>query len=418
MQAKAPCTATKAWVIAAALAVPGACSQHAAQAAKQPDISALDKVEGARCSLASSQPLVVDWSPTRRGALESALWGATLVVKYTGCKLEILDQCHPIGPEAKYSYIPISPKHEEHEFKTADDVYAQMPVGAAQLEAELQSSGALRLEMNVVGRYESRQGPVKSNELEGGGCDTATHVVKAVSVGAFRLFSVATVTEYGSAKAASGSVRATGSAAKKSLSEDGNVHACANAARADVAPPDGCAALIRLELAPIESTPVAPVVRRDKVCPAGMTVVEDGGCIPDENPRAGAADPADGTAAGDGRFVPADDTVFDTSTGLTWQRYPAAERLSWEQAKAFCRSLSLAGESGWRLPKKAELETLVAKQSAPKIDKSMFPATPPEPFWTFSPDPESPGEAIAIDFSTGRKVSLGIGSQRAVRCVR
>jgi hypothetical protein len=405
----------------AALAFPilAACSQHAAQMAKQPDLSTLDKVEGAKCSLASSQPLVVDWSPTRRGALEAALRRGMLVVRYTGCRLEVLDQCHAAVGEATYAYVPITPKHEGHSFKTADDLYAQMPVGAAKLEGQLQSSGELRLEMDIVGRFESQLGELKSTELDGSGCDEATHVLKAVSVGAFRLFSTASAKELGAVSASTGSIRSSGSAEKESLSEDGKAEACAKATRSDDTPPDGCAALIRLELVPIKSTAVSPVVRRDKVCPAGMSVSDDGSCTSDKAP------PAKGTSGGvglgastEGRFVPTDETVFDTTTGLTWQRAPAPTRMSWEQAKAYCRGLSLGGNNAWRLPKKSELETLVTGQSAPTIDVSMFPATAPEPFWTFTPDKDSPGDALALDFSTGRKASLGSGTLHSVRCVR
>ncbi|HNS97929.1 MAG TPA: DUF1566 domain-containing protein [Polyangiaceae bacterium] len=396
-----------------------ACSHHAAQIAKQPDLSSLDKVEGAKCSLASSQPLVVDWSPTRRGALESALRRGLLVVKYTGCRLEVLDHCHPAAHEAGYAYVPINPKREGHSFKTADDLYAQMPMGAAQLEGKLQSSGELRLEMNIVGRFESQVDEIKSSELEGSGCDEATHAVKAASVGAFKLFSAASANESGSVASATSGLRSSGSAEKESLSEDGNADACAKATGSDDAPPYGCAALIRLELVPIKWTVAGSVVRRDRVCPVGMIASEDGSCMPFEAESAeGASGRAGSGASAEGRFVATDETVFDTTTGLTWQRAPAPDRMTWEQGKAYCRGLVVGGTHGWRLPKKSELETLVARRPAPKIDVSMFPGTAPEPFWTFAADRESPGDAHAIDFSTGRTVSLGCGTHRSVRCVR
>jgi hypothetical protein len=214
-------------------------------------------------------------------------------------------------------------------------------------------------------------------------------------------------------------VRSSGSAEKESLSEDGKPDACSKATSTDSAPPDGCAAFIRVELVPIKAATSTAVVKSDRVCPAGMTVAPEGFCKKDQGASSVEQSPRGAVStASQGRFVPADETVFDTTTGLTWQRAPAGQRMSWDQAKAYCRGLTLAANAGWRLPKRSELETLVARRTAPTIDPTVFPSTPPEPFWTFAADKESAGDAIAIDFSTGRWTSLGSGTQRSVRCVR
>jgi len=109
--------------------------------------------------------------------------------------------------------------------------------------------------------------------------------------------------------------------------------------------------------------------------------------------------------------------VFDTTTGLSWQRAPAPKRASWDGAKAYCASLSLDGE-GWRLPKKSELQTLVGSRGAPWIDSAAFPGCPSAKFWTTSEDRGNPGEAFCVDFSVGSPRSAGTGVELDVRCVR
>jgi Protein of unknown function (DUF1566) len=90
-------------------------------------------------------------------------------------------------------------------------------------------------------------------------------------------------------------------------------------------------------------------------------------------------------------------TVVDSRTGLEWQRdLPAqylscsgmakmpGDRCAWAEAKSYCMQLSLAG-SAWRLPSKAELESLIDDTNAPPaIDTTTFPDMPElqTPFWT------------------------------------
>jgi hypothetical protein len=112
-------------------------------------------------------------------------------------------------------------------------------------------------------------------------------------------------------------------------------------------------------------------------------------------------------------------TVLDTKTGLVWQRNLSASTYTWEEAKTYCTSLTLAG-GGWRLPWVFELSNLVDEQrtSAPTIDLTAFPDTPSEWFWSASPYALSSGNAWYVGFHDG---SAGYGvvsvSCRA-RCVR
>ena len=71
------------------------------------------------------------------------------------------------------------------------------------------------------------------------------------------------------------------------------------------------------------------------------------------------------------------DEVRDSYTGLIWQRDGDASGLrTWDDALSYCETLTLGGNSGWRLPSVRELATLVDEaQVAPAINRAMFPST-------------------------------------------
>jgi hypothetical protein len=115
-----------------------------------------------------------------------------------------------------------------------------------------------------------------------------------------------------------------------------------------------------------------------------------------------------------GRFTIGADTVFDTVTGLTWQRATAGP-YSWNAATSYCAGLSLGGiaAGGWRLPRKLELESIVdlrAVNSA--IDQTAFPNTPLTDFWASSP---SERHRWFVNFASGS--SQRADTSASVRCV-
>ncbi|MEM9695582.1 MAG: hypothetical protein AAGA56_23765, partial [Myxococcota bacterium] len=143
-------------------------------------------------------------------------------------------------------------------------LYTNLPLGAVTLEAELERSGQLEVKMTIAGRYEAESRAIRSDELQGMGCEEATHAIVAVNVGAFELSSGAEAG--GGAKVdvfgRGGGVKHRGS--QKRLKSGGDPAACAAATRKDEEPPEGCSALLRVEVVPIGEPP-AP----EPVCPAG-----------------------------------------------------------------------------------------------------------------------------------------------------
>ncbi len=126
-------------------------------------------------------------------------------------------------------------------------------------------------------------------------------------------------------------------------------------------------------------------------------------------------------AAPPGRFVvnAAAGTVRDGTTNLTWQR-TVSGTYTWTQATTYCQGLNLGGFStGWRLPTKKELETLVDFRVVnPSIDVTAFPSTPLAAFWTSTPYAGSSGNAWFVNFNNGASYNDGASFTLSVRCVR
>lgn len=216
----------------------------------------------AKCAVAKSRsrPLIVEWPSTDRAALEAASRRGLVVVRYLGCEMELLPRCHV---EGEYRYTPVTPQSDRINIHNLDDLYAHVPLGAAKLEGELSERGELHVDMTIVGSYDAtRAHEVDASKLAGD-CQGATHVVGAMSAGAFSFYA-------GAATSAGGGVGAFGVGAggkhaksRAVLSQSGSVEACRRASRDDTSPPEGCGALVRVEvveLAPAPSPPAAPVV--------------------------------------------------------------------------------------------------------------------------------------------------------------
>lgn len=243
-----------------------------------------------KCEAAKGQtrPLIVEWSAPDRAALEALAKHNQLVVQFEGCTLVPLRQCR--APAQPYGYTPITPKDEVVSMKNAEELYANIPVHAVELEGKLQQKGQLHAAMRIVGMYEAH-GVVPAVDQLQGDCTGATHVVTALTVGAF---------EFSAGSADEASVKAevfgAGAGARKAgeretLSRDGDVNACNAAKSDDKGPPDRCGALLRLEVATLQAagknTPKCadgtrlvgfeckPVDKPSELAPEDQTFVDD-----------------------------------------------------------------------------------------------------------------------------------------------
>jgi hypothetical protein len=111
-------------------------------------------------------------------------------------------------------------------------------------------------------------------------------------------------------------------------------------------------------------------------------------------------------------------TVTDSRSGLVWQQTIAEDMYYFSTAKTLCAGLTLAG-TGWRVPTKAELESIVDRtRYDPAIDPTAFPDTPSDNFWSSSPHPGLAGYGYYVNFVIGFTDRLDTVAMARVRCVR
>ena len=126
-----------------------------------------------------------------------------------------------------------------------------------------------------------------------------------------------------------------------------------------------------------------------------------------------------GSAAYAGGFVDnGDGTVTDTKTKLMWQK-TTESALNYETAISYCKNLTLAGHTDWRLPTKNELMSLVDKNfSKPAIDTGAFPDAVSFGYWTSTISADDPDDIIFINFVSGKPGNGDKSDTYYVRAVR
>jgi hypothetical protein len=177
----------------------------------------------AKCNVTKSQasPLVTEWPASEKAHLESLLSERVVVVSYSGCEMRILDGCRV---EGTYAFKRTTLARDTVEITNEDDLYAKIPLGAASLEGELATSGRLAIHVTVAGQ----------RRLEGGvdelpdtpACRSATHVVTALSIGAFDMVSGGGVRAGGGIEVGGAGVGARHKAEESVLRSAGASDAC------------------------------------------------------------------------------------------------------------------------------------------------------------------------------------------------
>lgn len=160
------------------------CGPAVTPSAESPSFG-LEPTPLARCQVGSGaqNPLVTEWAATDKARLESLLSSQPVFVSYTGCKLELVDQCRVAG---SYEWVRTTLASDTVEIRSEDELWAKLPIGAAGLEAELGKSGRLQVRTRVAGQLRLAATSLPERpQLEA--CAAATHLVSAVSLGAFKL---------------------------------------------------------------------------------------------------------------------------------------------------------------------------------------------------------------------------------------
>ena len=114
------------------------------------------------------------------------------------------------------------------------------------------------------------------------------------------------------------------------------------------------------------------------------------------------------------------------STGQSWTRgrcAGAARALDFVAAETEAETINRSGAfffADWRLPRAAELASIAERQCAePRIDLALFPATPPEFYWTSTTRPApADGFVFALSFGAEGIRYIDKGQAAHVRLVR
>lgn len=267
--------ARAACVIACALALPATgCKKTGATADAVATAPSLEDATGqAKCGVkkSSAKPLVIEWPAAERAALEARATRGLVAVRYSGCEMEVLTTCSAAGA---YEYVGLTQKTEGVRITNTDQLYAKLPIGAAGLETKLERAGQLNVDMTIVGRREANASVFNERDLDGR-CDDATHVITGLTVGSFSFYTGKSA-EIG-AGASVGNVGAgVGSSTDQQvLKTDGDVAACTSAGTTDTAPPEGCGALLRVEVVPSDRVFVNPSTP-STASAAGSNATDDG----------------------------------------------------------------------------------------------------------------------------------------------
>lgn len=195
----------------------------------------------------AGEPLVVDLKSNERSDLEVAMKDGVVVVGFDCKSLKIVKGCSAPG---SYRFAGVTRKEDVVRMQNQDEMAANLPLTGASMSASMKRGSTLDLALVTVGKRRTTASELTKGDLQGT-CEGVTHVVRGVYVGAFAL---ATGSE-GEARAVAQIFGAGGSGAsasgRKTEARDGDLEECRKATADASEPPNGCAAITRLELVPI-----------------------------------------------------------------------------------------------------------------------------------------------------------------------
>lgn len=208
--------------------------------AKPPTVADADDQQST-CKVAKDplNPLVVEWPGTAKVDLEAASRRGLVAVAYSGCSMKILSGCEIKGG---YDLEKTTPARDRLEIGNTSDLYAKLPLGAASLKGELGLESSLELDYIAVGQRIANKQPAETV----GECAGATHYIRSITIGAFKLDAKAkgkAGIEAGVGNAGAGVSRDENT---RNLRSQGDVEKCQKDAKGD-----DCGAILQLGLAPL-----------------------------------------------------------------------------------------------------------------------------------------------------------------------
>lgn len=251
------------------------CSAGAPAAAVRPQRQTFESASGIRACTTPpplARPLAVDWRPEDRGDLEVIMKQAIAIVAYDCKSVRVLPDCRV---EGTYGYIGIPKKEQLLRLDGADELAANLPFSGGRVSGSMNRDSSLDVALALVGQRVASRPQLGRAELRGD-CASATHFVRAASVGAFVLKTGSAAQLQGAADVFAFASNGKSTSREAIVNRDGDLTAC-NATTADdpqAAP--ACSSLVRLELKAIApgdlSSPPDPFLEQvtTNACPAGL----------------------------------------------------------------------------------------------------------------------------------------------------
>lgn len=233
--------------VAAALALVGTGAGCATSAATGPLVPETP-VLASRCRAGASQNsvLVTEWSSAEKANVEAMLRTGAIAVAFSGCELRPLPECRLPG---HYTWNRTTLSSDRVEIRSDAELFAKLPLGAVALGGELRKSGELAVQTTVSGQ--ARLVGMDASQVSADQrCADATHLINAMSIGAFVLTAGGTHRASASVGAPIvGEARGSLAESAKIVRAAGRAEACAGAT--DQAPAADCASPLQVFLAPI-----------------------------------------------------------------------------------------------------------------------------------------------------------------------
>ncbi|GMV16197.1 MAG: hypothetical protein HS104_33235 [Polyangiaceae bacterium] len=225
--------------------------------------------EQAKCKVAASQesPLVTEWPASEKARFEALTAKQVVAVEYSGCEMKIVDSCQVAG---SYGFKQTTLATDTVEIANSDELFAKLPLGAASLEGQLARSGRLAVKTTVAGQLQLLESPALDLTKQPS-CARVTHIVRAISVGSFRLLAGGAVSAGGGASVGPVGGGAASRREESTVREAGDPARCPEST--DSAPHPQCASPIQVFLTPVRepagqataASTAEPVERADAV---------------------------------------------------------------------------------------------------------------------------------------------------------
>jgi hypothetical protein len=199
------------------------------------------------CKTTPVSPLIVDLRTPERADLAAAMKDGLAVVAYDCADLRVLPRCRRSG---RYEFVGVERSEDVIRLKGENEVRANLFGGQFGVEGQVARRAVFDLALVTVGKQRASVVEVVRDELKGD-CEGATHVVRGAYVGAFALSKETSGRVQAVAQVFVASARTSSAEQRLAQHRSGDLQACRASASTDVAPPDACSAMSRLELLPV-----------------------------------------------------------------------------------------------------------------------------------------------------------------------